>query len=240
MTNLRSEPRTSDGRLITQPVTLDDGYWHVFAGAGDTQGLPGSIGGGTACQASHAAADFKHTEWNFRDTIGVAGGTGKYAGAVLGDYVSISTFAPATQATSTPGTGNANKYNLGGPLNMFTAAPDSDGDWTIVLDDGTAHPVPNAAQTGQWNYAKASKGWGTTTLGSGASGYDLYDFEVTLVPFVVKEHILGAGVLDVSPPNVHPTDVFPEWSFRCSIFNVDAAHTVEMVWRLVTARTQTS
>lgn len=230
------EPKTDDGRPMVQPVTLDRGIWHWFTSDGDS---PTVKGAGPAFELFANSEGNQTVEWQFKDWVEMAGGVCIYENAKRGDYISFEVAMPATQATSTPGTGNANKVPVPGG-NMFVPAA-GDGAWTINLSSSDAVPVIASGSNGYWHWSWPDTGVGVVSPSIPAKGsYFLFDFSIDpATRFMPRVRILGSHVLTFTPDNVHPTDILPHWKMRMTLHHGPGTHEVDMVWYLVTARKDT-
>jgi hypothetical protein len=230
-----TKPRDYDGRDKVQPVTLPTNQWHYWHSIGDTST---GLRDGERFELSHAEAEDASVTWQYRDPVWMAGGRLKYSGAVLGDWVSFTVFAPATEVVANEGnTGNA---NLVFPGIIVPAA--GDGAYDVDLD--AAHPVPAPGADGYWDYELPAnmKFAGTVTPSStpGAAKYHLIAARFDLTKFVAEEGLLGEGMTTYEPQNINASLCLPEWRFECVAHNADGEHTLEMVWRVLVSRYWTS
>lgn len=230
-----TKPRDRDGRDKTQPVTVAKGQWHTWHSYGDSDS---EIGAGTFFGKSHAAAGWcTPVEWHYRDPIWIVGGGVEYAGAVLGDLVDFTIFAPATPVT--PNGGNTGNCNVVGGVVVPAAG---NGAYDVNLTGAPVVPIP-AGTGGYWDYAMPATmtGHGTVTPSApGEGGYHLIAARTNLVHFVIKEAILGEGAKSYSPTNPNPSTCLPCWKFECKLYNTDGEHTVEAIWHLLTTRYSTT
>lgn len=245
MTDLRQDPKTSDGKKILMVSKYRGDWQQWFPGADDAT----PKGKGNLFGISHAGngASTPFT-WNWNDPVYIGGGWCKYEGAKFGDYVSFRFFAPATPTSSTPGTGNVNLSPYGGG-NIIVPAPLGDGSHTVDLTaaTGTAIPIPDSKmdtpdQAGYWNYANPDEGIADVVAvanpGAPNGGWHLFDFPMTLVDYVPKMPLLGTGVVSYSV-DVNPKKILPQWCAEVILFNCDGTHTVEAVWWLEASRKKT-
>lgn len=232
-----SEQRNYDGRLIVQPVTLGSGQWHYWHGEGDdVTSDPKTVGGGTPFQASSTSGSVT-TSWSYRDPTWIAGGSLKYSGALLGDYVSFTIYAPATPITPSSG-GNTGNCNLHPSGILIPAA--GDGAWDVDLTAATPIPTSDfAPYSGFWNYELPSNMMGKGVLTPGVPGeskYHLIPARVDLNRFVKRERLLGTDTVLYEPTNINVSICLPEWKFECTLHNASGSHTVEAVWRVLLSR----
>lgn len=233
-------PHTEDGRPMVQPVVLDRGLWHWYHSAGDVLG--GARASGAPFELEVSGGGMAVREWRYSDWIELAGGTARFAGADLGDWVEFHLAMPATAATSTPGVGNANKVEIAPGANLFVPAA-GDGDWTLDLGDADAVvPVPAAALDGFWEWDWPDEGVGQVSAGApGQSHYNLFDFAIDpAIRFIPRVSLLGSGEISFLPENVHPTDVLPHWRVRATLHHGGGAGTLQFVWHVVAARKVTT
>jgi hypothetical protein len=231
-----SRPRDYDGRDVFLPVTLGAGQWHYWHGEGDDVEEE-TIGGGAAFAVSRSTAGESTVVWRYRDPVWIAGGSFKYEGAQLGDWVRFEIYAPATPITPSAGgnTGNCNLHESGV---LIPAA--GDGAYNVDLEN--TYPVPTsdfAPYSGFWNYALPAdmKGKGVTTAGTpGGSKYHLIPARVNLDLFVNKERLLGSGLSTYEPQNIRVSLCLPGWEFECTIHNETGDHTLEAIWRVLVSR----
>jgi len=183
------QPRNYDGRLIVQPVTLGSGQWHYWHGVGDSAT---ELGGGQRFMTSKASAGEETVSWHYRDPVWIAGGSLRYVGATLGDWVRLTIYAPATPVTP-------NAAHTGNCHIVYGVIVPAAGNGAYDVDLSTAVPVPTSdfePYTGYWDYALPTemRGRGTVTPGSpGHAKYHLIPARINLDGFVRDEMLLGNG-----------------------------------------------
>jgi len=231
------EQRNREGRLVTQPVTLDANQWHYWHSIGDTAG---ALRAGGQFKLSKSVDGDTDTSWQYRDPVWMAGGELMFQGATIGDHVSFCVYAPATPVTASSGgnTGNCNVY-----YGVIVPAA-GNGAYNVDLDE--AHPVPAPAEDGYWDYALPAnmQFGGTTTVstsppneyGQGTAKFHLISQRFDLTRFVAKELLLGSGKAKYEPQNINASLCLPEWRFECVLHNEGGGHTIDVVWRVLVSR----
>lgn len=210
--------------MTIAPVGLSS----YVAGAGDdpTEG----IGAGAVFQS--ATSDVGPTDhvvtWTFNDLTMLNGVGVACAGAVIGDTFDYSITAPATQATSSIGTGNANQTG-----NIFVPAPSDDGNLTIDLSE--AVPVPNQEGTGFWDWIPSPTGPGTITMKPDGNGsYDLYAVDVLIAHVLAFLPLVGETVFWFP---LEESKRPPQWNHVATIHNSGHA-SLSVTWNLTLSRSK--
>lgn len=115
------------------------------------------------------------------------GGRLIWQGADLADYMKAFLKAPAT-VHGVNSAGDFNKYNLGGPYNVYIPAAPGAGAWSldlVAVHTGTSVlkcvPVPASGNNGWFDYDSLTNV--VTVNATQTGGYNLYDFDVTLFCF---------------------------------------------------------
>jgi len=160
-------------------------------------------------------------EWQYMDTVWMAGGQITSAGQKPTDWVSMETFAPATAGTSNPGAGAYNKVAIGGGLSIFVPAPAVDGDWDLNLAETLnanvsfpkVTPVPAAGGNSGWfDYDYDEHVCSLNAAQEG--GYNLIDGVVTLGRQVV---ITPLCHLALTVPEIVAKPMFPQWKYKVTV-----------------------
>jgi len=241
-------PQTSDGRNIIVASKFGASIDPYICGVADKITSPVARGGGTAFSLSWAsgetpsAGDTKEAEWSFLDYVRIAAGGMMWKDCEVGDHIDMRMIAKATPATSTPGTGNTNKVSIGGGANIFVPAA-GDGDWTLdlapILHADSPVPIPNVAHTGYWSYDEEDQGLGSFAPdGLAGSGYDFFDFEITLVYWVRGVQFIGSGQNYIDPGTVN-RKILPHWTFKVKLTNGSGHAPLAATWYLNLARKST-
>lgn len=226
-----TKPRDHDGRDKMQPVTASQGQWHTWNSHGDSST---TIGEGAFLGKAHATSGWSTpVEWGYRDPIWIVGGELKYQGAVLGDLVDFTIFAPPTPIVP-------NNENTGNCNVIFGVIVPAANDGAYDVDLSTAVVVPTQTGTGgYWDYLMPvnMSGHGTVVMSEpGKGAYHLIPARFNLTRFVIKEALLGAGTESYEPANPNPSPCLPCWRFECKFFNVDGAHEIQAIWRVSNTR----
>ncbi len=244
LVNLPLQPRSEDGRILMQPVTLDKGIWHWFCGAGDDP-VAGKAGGQTFMLSSAAAHEVVTASWHFNDWVALSGGVARYRGANLGDVCNFTMYAPASVATpNETGTGNCNKVPTGLGFNVIVPAA-GDGAFDVDLENDVT-PIPNEGKGGLWDWSWPDEGRGTFLPAPGhfpfmVGHYDFYDVPIPMIRFIANVPLLGQGQLEFNPQNPHPTYILPHWQMVCTLTRgADASTPLEFIWYMMTARKKTT
>ena len=232
-------PRTSDGKQIVLPNLFPGGVTLYFAGAGDGAGY----GDGQQFTASSDVVGDTVVEWSFNDWQYLAGGGLMWQGAVLGDWISLEAYCPATPITANGGgTGNANLVDpgVGAAILIVPAA----GNGAYDLDLATANLVPadqddDGIGTGFFTWDKPDTGRGTVTAGApGASLFHLFSTPIPLARFVNRFPALGDGRQDITVPAIKIKRMLPHWTFKVTIHNTGHAG-LKMAWYTTGGRVKT-
>jgi hypothetical protein len=237
--HLEPQPRTSDGKPIFLPNLFPGGVTLYITGAGDGAGY----GNGALLQVSRNPSGIAILEFGFNDWLYLAGGLCQWKDAVLGDYLSLEAYAPATTVTPNgSGTGNCTLVDpgIGAPVLIVPSA----GNGSHDVDLNTAGLIPaydedTGDANGYWDWSEPDTGKGTVTPGTVGSKWHLFSIPLDLARFVNRFPILGSGSLDITVSAIKPKKILPQWKFRFLLCNASGEHTVQAVASLVTARMKT-
>lgn len=223
-------PQTSDGKPIQRSSAYALGTRLYIAGCGDHRS--NGVGKGPRFQLQHGASGF--SEWydfQFNDWVELGGGGMWYKDAVFGDYVAFRLYAPATEIVPNAGAGNCNVHASG-----ILIPASGNGSHDVDLETADKF-VPLITSGGYWNWNYPDTGLGSCEPAPNGDG------NCNLVPAVYPIHtyvadvgILGDGYLNVTFPGVDPTRFIPQWKMSTRLYNVDGAHTVQIVWEVEVAR----
>jgi hypothetical protein len=226
-----------EGRQIIQPVTLGSGQWHYWHGEGDDV-ANGTVRGGVPFEASVNTATEQVVEWEYRDPVWIAAGWFKYQGALQGDYVRFTIFAPATAIT--PNGSNTGNCNLVSSVYIVPAAGGNTGAYDVDLE--LANPIPTSdawPYTGYWDYELPAdmKYRGTLTPGIPEhSKYILLSIRADLDCFVGNSRLLGDGKDLYNPDNIKVSLCLPGWKFECVVHNENGTNTLQAIWEVLVSR----
>lgn len=234
-------PVTSDNK---PPVTINafpEDTILYQAGAADDPTL--GIGEGVDFILASDAAGDATQEFGFNDAVWLGGGAARYTGALLGDWMTFETFAPATPATPNAlGTGNCNLVDpgVGAPILIVPA----NGDGAYDVDLAQAVPVPaldaEGAANGYYDWQNPT-GTGRGTLNAGSpedSGFNLYAIQIGIARFVAKVQLLGSGIEDFNFPAIRPKRMLPHWKMRVILHNSGHAG-LQVTWKILMSRKKT-
>lgn len=234
-------PRTSDGRMIMLPSTMADKLEVQFTGCGDdiTNGLRN---GGTDFKQSISSAGSYDISFQFMENVDIAGGGVIHTGGNLGDYIHYGISAPATAGTENTGAGAFDKYNIGGPYNMFVPNGTGTGNWDVDLEETLnanvsftkAVPVPASGGDGFFDYNRDT---GSLTLNATQTGgYNLFDFEILMARFINKVWLIGAHHHDlIVPASYGAKKLLPQWVHKVTINRVGEG-TLDVGWYIFIGR----
>jgi hypothetical protein len=232
---IRESLLTPDGRPIQMPQSFEKGVFLYVAGAGDhpTNGR----GEGTKFRAERNAVGDAEVEWQFNDWVKIVGGTGSCVGGKLGDELSFSSYAPATQIEAvTPGQGSAVLVPTGLDFNVIVPYPG--GTHNVVADSEV--PVPaSIGEQSFWSWSCPDTGKGTITA-TANGGYNLYDAIIPLSRHAPYLQLIEDRDLDVEAPNVEPLIFLPHWIMKVILHNESGDHTVQVVWEIKVVRKKTT
>jgi len=239
MTDLRTTPKTSDGKQIVLlnafPGKCNVAHPGAADGAGKWDGAPLRY----ECKESDTGEWFVGLEWQYNDWVYLAGGEVAYKGAKWGDELNYDIYAPATVAT-TPGDGFS-KTPTGLGFNVFHPGNVSSIDLTK-----DAVPVPNSKGTGWFNWDPDTNVISVNSDQKG--GYDLFDVPLPLSTFIPRLQVWGGT--DDNPrteefvnPVVKPKRLLPQWKHRIKFWNTTDKSSQDtefrVSWRMFVGRLDT-
>jgi hypothetical protein len=249
-----TEPRMGDGRKLVVSSRFGTGVDPYLCGSGDKLDSPTGKGTGTKFeiewtdQETPSPGDSKTIEWGFLDWVRIAAGGLLWKGCQF-DRIDLWLDAKATPATSTPGTGNADKAEVipSSGLHVFVPAPLGDGDWTLDLApslfEDAPRIVPNSSRTGYWDWISADAGFGSGTAVANPlapnGGYDFFDFDVKLVHWVCGLPLLDAGRVSIDPKSID-RKISPQWTWSCKLTNVKGNAPLSVCFYLNLSRKSTT
>jgi hypothetical protein len=191
------------------------------------------VGIGQPFQLSRSTAGDEFVEFSFNEVIRLVGGGLNRANGAMGDYIDFRIYAPATPVKSVSGTGNVIRTEI--DTGLYRYDPGSNTDYEI--DVRTAVPVPNANNTGKWDYDLVN--CEVYANGSSTGKYDLYSFANQLVEHVHAGGLMGDGDVCMTLPAVTPKTGLPQWRHKVTIHNEGGSHDLKVVWRLAMGRVRT-
>ena len=236
-------PTTSDGRQIFLPSTIGDDEDVQFTGRGDDVDN-GDRFEGTKFWTTVTASGEVSIEWQFIEWVDLNGGGIHYHGANIGDYVHYEVYSVTTSGTNNPGAGDYNKYNLGGPYNMFIPAVPGTGDWDLDLESTlnenvsitTVVPVP-ADGAGYFDWDEDT---GAVTVNTDGTGnYHLFDFPITLTRIINHFPLMGdCQDSFIVPASYGAKKLLPHYKHRITIYHGDESN-LDVCWWLFLGRNST-
>jgi hypothetical protein len=181
-----SGPKTDDSRDIVATNRIPAGYTIYFTGVSDNIANGTYANGGDLKMDSSSKTIYYQSLGNYL----LVGGRVIWQGADMSDYVDGTLIAPAsTGATNVAG--DFNKYNIGGPYNMFIPSAPGAGAWSMDINAKLPNtqilkctPVPATGNNGWFNYNQDTNSLSVSADQKG--GYNLYDFDVNLFKFCSK------------------------------------------------------
>lgn len=242
-----SFPATAKKTPIFQPSIVPPGYYLYVTSAFDDI-ASGKHGKGDlfAVEEVGITADpvdgpFEKVEGRFLEHVYILGGSiGDRNTAGYKDWIQMTAFAPASAPTSTPGTGNADKVATGLGFNIIV--PAVNGDWTVdgtTLEAGEINqdlcPVPNATQTGYWNWDPTASPSITSAAGDG--DYDLFDAQLPLVR-QANRILFWSTSGDITPSSLKGKKLLPHWLLRFEVCRYETG-TLKGTARMTIARSKT-
>lgn len=209
---------TKDGRRIVVSAPNTEGWNSYYTGAGD-QKSPRVLGGGQEIYISFAGPADQSIEVSFSEPVEMHDGQAIYTPAAnwsVQDKLNFSMILGATPSVANGGgTGNSNKYPIGGGLSFYIPA-EGNGAWDINL--ATAVPVNSSGDnTGFWDVARDS-GVVTPSATPGQAAFNLHDFPLEI--FFVRKVPLGAplGLFDV---DAYKTQwIHQNWKIKINVVKV--------------------
>jgi hypothetical protein len=253
---------TRDGKIKTQPVTVDAGQWHNWHGIGDSNSAlrQGPLMGvrlwwetiatvrtmryqilnpdHTIGDPTNVDGDTFKMRWRYKDPVWLAGGRLRHLNARLGDAVSMRVIAP--QADLTP-----NGFNEGNCDVISGLVVPASGDGAYDVDFSLSAPVDAPGVDGMYDFTFPASGLGRGTIianGSQTGYYNLYAVDVPLTEFISHDLLLGNDILTYDPQNINASLVLAEYMFECELFKPDPGDDtpLEVVWRVLATRYRTT
>lgn len=243
--NLNKVPRNLDNKPFMVPVIHHDHDKFIHAGSSDdiANGVrwDGDLFELTRTDSGDTTGTFQYLEW-----VRIAGAHVTCTGNVAGDHVHGKVYAPSSSpaATSNPGAGAYDKYNLGTGMNVFVPNGTQTGDWDLDLSSRLnancnitkVCPVTAEDGDGWFDYDSDS---GDVTLNAGqAGGYNLFDFDLDLLRIIPKAPLPFSGYWNLAPANVRPMLLLPHWKLEV-ILSRTTGGTVSVNWVLIIERATT-
>lgn len=205
--------------LSRLPVTnnrIPAGY--SIYGVGEADNITnGTYGGGVQLQFDSTNDEREFQLLNHYYAIGARA---VWKNCDIDNYFSATLIAPASSGFTNT-TGDFDKVNLGGSLNMYKPVTAGTGAWDADLTDtlaGTsilkATPVPSAGNQGWFDYDSETNI--LTTNMSQTGGYNLYDFDVNLHAF--GRRVWGTsqsgGVTGIDVPDLVGKLIYNSWKVK--------------------------
>jgi len=248
-------PQTSDGKAIFIPVMFRGDLHSLYMGFGDdiTNGVR-FYGPELAVSIAEVAEQETTVEWQYMEYTYLAGGIMTCQHAVIGDYANYCIGAPASPATSNPGSGDYGKLAVGGGINLFVPAGygGTNPDWDLDLEEtlnanvGFTKVVPVPAPRAEVEGHDVGTGffdWDEETEevtfnSDGTGDYNLFDSDIKLVQFA-RFVLLGDTTYDMRTPSQKPKKLLPHWKSRVVIYNKtdrSSGDPLNVAWNLHLAR----
>lgn len=243
---VKKTPSTTDGRQIILPSTMGDAQEVQFPGSGDDI-TNGARLGGTDFKCTLTSTGSTTVEFQFMEWISIGGGSARYTGALIGDYLHYDAYAPATAGTSNPGAGAYDKYNLGGPCNLYIPNGTTTGDWDLNLTEKhnanvvftKVVPVPASNKDGWFDWD--SDTYAVTLNANQKGGYNLFDFEIHLTRIIHKGWMLGDGMDEYIVPSGYGSKVLlPHYTHKVTVNKASDTGTLDVVWTVFVGRKTTT
>ena len=252
-------PETSDRTPIFQPAVFRGDVIPYYTGTAD-DAVGGTRGDGAAFKLQRAAAGDSDLQWQFVDALYIYSGKARIWNGADGDHVSFELVAPATDVVANTDAGNCDLVALGGGANKIVDAPGSDGSHDVNVTEALnanldakssgaptkvtkAVPVPalnaDGLPIGDWDWDQET---GAITPNTGAGAWYLFDFEKVLIRWVNRLQVFnpaGGMVEEVLEVPVKSKKILPHWKFKASLHTTQA-QTVDMTWKLVVGRAETT
>lgn len=236
----KAAPRTRDGRIIMLPSTIGDEDDVQFTGSGDDV-TNGTRFGGTVFAQNVTSQGTNTYEWQFIERVDVSGGGVHCHGGNVNDYLHYEIYAPETAATETAG--DFDKYNLGGPYNMFVPANPGEGAWDIDLEETynanvsflKVVPVP-ANGSGFFDYDCCDNTISVNYAGTGNA--NLFDFQITLTRIINRFCIMGeeCNQTFIVPASYGAKRLAAQYKHKVIIYASDASPNIDIAWWLFLGR----
>ena len=212
-------PKTDDGKQIVVINPSTEGFRTWLCGRGDDPSpVPPATGRGTGPQfrLNFTAGEVpgeKVTEWSWIEPIEIHDGQMNWDPVENwghDDEFDLSIRIPATDATSTPGTGNVNEIDTGQGFSIYVPA---NGDGSHTVDLATASPVESSG-AGFWD-VDHDTGSVTPSEKPGLAAWHLMSVEITA--YLVRSIPMGntIGLFDV---DVYKTEWLHQgWRMRLTV-----------------------
>jgi len=250
--DLRQKPQTSDGKPIFLANMFPGNVLSNHPGTADdiTNGVRF---GGDLFLLSQGSQGDTYREFQFLEWVYIAGGGIQWLNAEPGDWIDYRIYAPASPATSAPGSGSYMKYEVIPGINMFIPQPS--GGWGLNLVEKLnanvnitkVTPVPAVDEdSGNPNgFFDWDPDTGAVTLNVEQKGYyNLFDSPMPLSRYVPRYAMLTpsfgpANLFTV--PAVKPKKILPHWTHRVTIHRENSsANTLYVAWGLYVGREDTT
>lgn len=237
--DLESLPRRAEDNFLWVAINnFPRGTRQQLTGYGDNI-ANGTRGNGPKFKITGDTVGDHSVEWQFKDLRYIIGGTCEANIDTVDDddTISFSLHAAGTSSTATPGAGNCNKYEVIPSSGMHIYVPTPSGGAVTVdlsakrnanVNFTAAVPVPNATQSGWFNYNPLTDALTPNYTQNGQ--YDLYDFENSLGYFVHKIPVIRTGPMVLQVDNIVSTPVLPHWNYRVTYARAAASDFVVRWW----------
>jgi len=252
--DLRQKPQTSDGKPIILTNMFPGNVLSNHPGSPDDI-TTGARFGGDMFLLSQASQGDTYREFQFIEWVYIAGGGIQWLNAEPGDWIDYRIYAPASPATSAPGSGSYAKYEFipGSGMHMFIPQPS--GGWGLNLNEKLNEyvnitkvtPVPAADEdSGEANgFFDWDHDTGVVTLNTQQKGgYNLFDCPMPISRYVPKYPMLvpSFGPSNIfTVPAVKPKRLLPHWKHRVTIHReASSANTLYVAWALYVGRENTT
>ena len=239
-------PVAKDGRRIQIASAIGDDQDVQYTGAGDNI-VTGARLVGQDFRSAIEEISLITVDWQFMEWIEITGGRVRNVGSTDGDFYHYDIYAPATTGVSNPGAGAFDKYNLGGPNNMFVPNPTNEGDWDVDIAEKhnanvvftKAVPVIAKAKDGYFDWDPVT--YALTVNATGTGKYYLFDFEVALIR-VINKHWMVPGTLDefLAPAAYAAKKLLPQYIHQMTINKSAEAVSTYLYWELLLGRADTT
>lgn len=229
--SLRRPPETADKKFLYRNSAYTLGTRLYMASRGDHRTNGRGKGPRFELQRS-SAGESAWLEVQFNDWIEMGGGELSYVDAALGDWVCMRIFAPPSQLTPTPGTGNCIVSN-------HVVVPYTGGTHTLdVTTADQAIPLLVSDASGYWQWSYPNEGCGTLEpRPAGDGNCHVMDVQNEIHTYVQEVGMLGSvGVLSFTYPGIDPTRIPPQWKIATRVHHAGGSNVLAVSWVLVCAR----